>query len=87
MALVQALLSMIGAVISCVWSPCCMSTTPAYAPISTTSNHVQTTLHRHEVLKKRKKEGNNKKSHYLFLKFLLSFLIILDSTTIDITQC
>ncbi|CAF3169844.1 unnamed protein product [Rotaria socialis] len=49
LALVQALLSMIGAVISCIWSPCCMSLTPIYAPISTTSHYAQTTPHRHET--------------------------------------
>ncbi|CAF0848323.1 unnamed protein product [Rotaria sp. Silwood1] len=49
LALVQALLSMIGAVISCLWSPCCMSSPTIYTPVSTSSHHAQTTPHRHET--------------------------------------
>ncbi|CAF1028805.1 unnamed protein product [Adineta steineri] len=49
LALVQALLSMIGAVISWLWSPCCMNSWPTYTPISTTSHYAQTTPHRHET--------------------------------------
>jgi len=50
LALIQALLSMIGSVISCLWSPCCMmSSGPIYTPIPTNSHYVQTTPHRHET--------------------------------------
>jgi hypothetical protein len=49
LALVQALLSMIGAVISCLWSPCCVSSLPSYTPVITNSHYVQTTPHRFEV--------------------------------------
>ena len=52
LALVQALLSLIGSVISCLWSPCCLSSWPTYTPISTQSHYVQTTPRRHEVKKK-----------------------------------
>jgi len=48
LALVQALLSMIGAVISCLWSPCCISSSPSYTPITTNSHYAQTTPHRFE---------------------------------------
>ncbi|CAF2889498.1 unnamed protein product [Rotaria sp. Silwood2] len=48
LALVQALLSMIGAVISCLWSPCCMSSSRNYTPITTNSHYAQTTTHRFE---------------------------------------
>jgi hypothetical protein len=40
---------MIGAVISCLWSPCCISSWSTYKPILTSSHYVQTTPHRHEV--------------------------------------
>ena len=49
LALVQALLSMIGAVISCLWSPCCSNSVPNYTPITTNSHYAQTTPHRFEV--------------------------------------
>ncbi len=49
LALVQALLSMIGAVISCLWSPCCISSLPCYTPITTNSHYAQTTPHHLEV--------------------------------------
>ncbi|CAF0786383.1 unnamed protein product [Adineta ricciae] len=49
LALVQTLLSLIGAVISCLWSPCCMSSWPTYTPIPTTSHYAQTTPHRYET--------------------------------------
>jgi hypothetical protein len=49
LALVQALLSMIGAVISCLWSPCCISSLPRYTPITTNSHYAQTTPHHLEV--------------------------------------
>ncbi|CAF2720345.1 unnamed protein product [Rotaria sp. Silwood2] len=48
LALVQALLSMIGVVISCLWSPCCMSSSRNYTPITTNSHYAQTTTHRFE---------------------------------------
>ncbi|UJR25610.1 hypothetical protein I4U23_006962 [Adineta vaga] len=46
LALVQALLSLIGAVISCLWSPCCTSSIPTYKSIATNSHYAQTTPHR-----------------------------------------
>ncbi len=49
LALLQALLSMIGAVISCLWSPCCVSSSQNYRPIATNSHYAQTTPHRFEV--------------------------------------
>jgi hypothetical protein len=49
LALVQALLSMIGAVISCLWAPCCLNSWSPYTPIVTNSHYVQTTPHRYEV--------------------------------------
>jgi hypothetical protein len=49
LALVQALLSMIGAVISCLWSPCCISSSPNYTSVTTNSHYAQTTPHRFEV--------------------------------------
>ncbi|CAF0942813.1 unnamed protein product [Rotaria sordida] len=48
LALVQALLSMIGAVISCLWSPCCINSSRNYTPIATNSHYAQTTSHRFE---------------------------------------
>lgn len=53
LALVQALLSMIGAVISCLWSPCCVNSEPSYTPIATSSHYAQTTPHRFEVYSNR----------------------------------
>ena len=49
LALVQALLSLIGAVISCLWSPCCTNPVPTYKPIATNSHYSQTTPHRFDV--------------------------------------
>jgi hypothetical protein len=62
LALVQALLSLIGAVISCLWSPCCTNIWSTYTPIPTTSHYSQTTPHRHEVFEK-----NLFKKTFLFL--------------------
>ncbi|CAF1007211.1 unnamed protein product [Adineta ricciae] len=50
LALVQALLSLIGAVISCLWSPCCTNPVPTYKPIATNSHYSQTTPHRFDSL-------------------------------------
>lgn len=49
LALVQALLSMIGAVISCLWSPCCIHSSTNSLSIATNSHYSQTTPHRFEV--------------------------------------
>lgn len=49
LALVQALLSLIGSVISFLWSPCCLYTSVAYKPIPTNSHYVQTSPHRYET--------------------------------------
>jgi hypothetical protein len=54
LALVQALLSLIGSVISCIWSPCCMTSWSLYTPITTNSHYVQTTPHRYEVYEEKK---------------------------------
>ncbi|CAF0837629.1 unnamed protein product [Adineta steineri] len=48
LALVQALLSLIGAVISCLWSPCCISSVPSYKSMATNTHYAQTTPHRFE---------------------------------------
>ncbi|CAF3334435.1 unnamed protein product [Rotaria socialis] len=49
LALLQALLSMIGAVISCLWSPCCTSSSSVnYTPIASNFNCSQTIPHRSE---------------------------------------
>lgn len=49
LALVQALLSLIGAVMSCLWSPCCFNSLENYTPITTHPSHAPTTSHRYEV--------------------------------------
>ena len=69
LALVQALLSMIGAVIACLWSPCCIFSPPNYTPIPINSHYAHTTTpsHRFEV-----------KHHNYLVHF--SFLIIITST-------
>lgn len=81
LALVQALLSMIGAVISCLWSPCCLTHASNYSPIINTSSHyVQTTpYHRPDVR--------------LFVpacrfSFLFHMLLVEStSSNIDLAQC
>ena len=52
LALVQALLSLIGSVIAFLWSPCCLYTSVAYKPIPTNSHYAQTSPHRYVVYNK-----------------------------------
>lgn len=48
LALVQALLSLIGAVIACLWSPCCADPVGVHKPVATHSHYAQTTPSRFE---------------------------------------
>ena len=53
LSLVQALLSLIGAVISCLWSPCCFSSPALYKPVTAPTYYSPTTPpppHRYEVI-------------------------------------
>ena len=49
LSLVQALLSLIGAVISCLWSPCCFTSPAVYRPVTAPAHYSPTTPHRYEV--------------------------------------